>query len=195
MKLILYTLLLLGPLQSRAQELFSVPADAEAFYKKAMPAINVKYRQLVQQIATQLKGKDIIADSIATTLRNSGNIIKLGNADIDALVVLVMMEASKDSQEELKSVMMEMKRKNAEKKNVSQPVITKQRQTTPDSLVNDKTRLRNKPAANDITMDSGQQLQSRMDKMVDRRARTNDMISTIMKKISDTQNQIIQNLK
>jgi hypothetical protein len=195
MKLILYTLLLLGPLQSRAQELFSVPADAEAFYKKAMPAINVKYRQLVQQIATQLKGKDIIADSIATTLRNSGNIIKLGNADIDALVVLVMMEASKDSQEELKSVMMEMKRKNAEKKNVSQPVITKQRQPTPDSLVNDKTRLRNKPAANDITMDSGQQLQSRMDKMVDRRARTNDMISTIMKKISDTQNQIIQNLK
>jgi uncharacterized protein (DUF3084 family) len=189
MKWILYFFAAVVSIQGSAQELFSVPADAEAFYTRAMPVINLKYKNLVKQTAIQVKGMDISADSIASILRGSGNTLNLGNADIDALVILVMMEANKSAQEDLKSVMMEMKRKNAEKKSIRQPEVNKQRQT-----VTDQNIVKNRNPSQ-ITVDSNQLLQTRMDKIVNQRSKTNDVISSMMKKISDTQNQIIQNLK
>jgi hypothetical protein len=197
MKQIICTLLLLGSLKSMAQELFTVPADAEVFYNKAMPVIHVKYRKLVERTSARVKDTDITADSITKILNRSGIGVNLGIADIDALVMFVMIEVSKDAREDIKELIMEIKKNNAAKQTLRQPEI-KQRPMVTDSLANDQHKLKDKRAGqsnNDASVDTGQQLEIRMKNIIARRTKINDMISVLMKKISDTQSQIIQNLK
>lgn len=101
---------------SAASAQFCVPAEAEAFYSNATREINPKYIRWVQSVATDIRsGKTNIEDvhGMATTYAEPG---KLGDGDIMALAFLVMMEAARSAQEDLKSIMEDVKRSNDKKK-------------------------------------------------------------------------------
>jgi hypothetical protein len=187
MKRIILSLLILLSIHASAQDLFSLPADAEAFYNKAMPVIQPKYRGLVTQTAASIRGREISTDSVRTLVKNSGLAIDLQATDTDALVMLIMMQASKSAQEDLKAIMMEMKKNAAEKKTYRKD---KQQSATEDSI-----KVRKSNTSNGVLPDISQQLQVRMTTIADRRTKLNEAISALMAKIKDAESQIIKNLK
>ena len=107
----------------------------------------------------------------------------MGDADIEALAFLVMMEAAKSSQDDLKSIMAEVKAVNTAK--------SKQRQALADAAAT-KSRLRDRlDSQGELSQSDSMQLQM----ATDRRAKAIEMLSNLMKKMSDTQSTIVGNLK
>ena len=107
---------LLAFLPAAAQEKSS--PQAEAFFKKAMSEINPRHVAWIKSTAKTVHEKNM-SDADAKKMASQYGV--LGNmniSDIEALVVLVMMQASKDAQEDLKSIMASVKSSNEQKKQV-----------------------------------------------------------------------------
>ena len=157
----------------------------------------------------------------------------LNSGDIEALCFLVMMQASKSAQEDLKSIMAGVKSINEQKKQQRELLSKMQRQQSMTSVQLDSFKLsRSKTIAiqkkqnpdavklvrsgeirkqptkveldnmkeqlkNDIDSMSemGEMESLRLQMAMDRMSKMMTTLSNLLKKISDTANQIIQNLK
>jgi len=91
-----------------------VPADADAFYKKAMNSINEKHIKWIKQTATsnRLSMDETGIRKLVSSYASQNN---FNNMDIEALVALVMMQAAKDNEQDLKDAMEQIKKTNEEK--------------------------------------------------------------------------------
>ena len=215
-----------------------VPADADAFYKKAMTSINAKHIKWIKQTATsnRLSMDEAGIRKLVSGYAGQNN---LNNMDIEALVALVMMQVAKDNERDLKDAMEQVKKTNEEKQkmreaqeameknknamstqtldsfrslvrsgvNATQKTQTARLQTTPNvtkvnttvtakASVTDIKKVQDDMQAKQESLNElSEQRSLKMQMYMDRRSKTMETLSNIMKKISETQDSIIQNMK
>jgi hypothetical protein len=93
----------------------TIPANAEAFYEKAMAQINHKHVSWIKQTAKEVNKNNQDESVINAKATDYGKLSGLGNQYIMALAFIVMMEASKCASEDLKAIMDGVKAINKEK--------------------------------------------------------------------------------
>lgn len=93
----------------------SIPANATMFYNKAIAQINKKHYAWIKQTAAEVNKNNSDDQTINTKAKSYVSLSGLGEQDIMALSFLVMMEASKSAQEDLKAIMNKVKNINKEK--------------------------------------------------------------------------------
>ena len=195
MKTVFCIALLSFSIKMFAQNITTVTPQEQAFYDKAMPAIKKEYKNLVLQTAGQLKGRNINSDSLIRMMKGNKILGDLNDGDIEGLVFLVLMEASKSAQDDLKTVMGQTKAINKSKeslRNLNQPIVVTKKDSSMKLIRNKQLVVQTKK---DSLNEMDQTTQLRLQMTMDRRNKIMTSLSNIMKKISDTQDQIIHNLK
>lgn len=160
-----------------------------------------------------------------TRSRAYGVLGSMNGQDIEAIAFLVLMQASKSAQEDLKAIMAQVKATNEKKEKIraAEAVLNDRNRTTTrvqfDSfklllkpqpgVQRVKTTPSNQPVSaieiddmkkqlkdqRDSLAELGEEQQLRLQMAMDRMSKMMSTLSNLLKKISDTQNQIIQNLK
>lgn len=207
--------------------------DAEAFFKKAMSSINPQHVAWVKKTAKTANEKNMTDADVKTEATNWVVLGNLNSGDIEALCFLVMMQASKSSQEDLKAIMAKVKAINNQKQQqremlskmqqqqslsqvqldsfnlLKNKMIALQKHQNPDTVRYIKSGIvRNQIVKVDVgrkieeikrDLDSmsemGEEQQLKMQMYMDRRSKIMETLSNLMKKISDTQDEIIKNMK
>lgn len=226
----------------------TIPADADAFYNKAISSINLRHTAWIKRTAMMVNNQNM--DEAGVRQFTSGYVGQnnLDNMDIEALVALVMMQASIDNEQDMKNMMADMKKHNEEKQKLREAEekmkqnknamskqmldsfkqITMPQVNTVSVSQTQSVRLQTSPTVTKINRPINAQesqteiqvsaaeikvvqdnLKSKLDDMnekseitslrlqmmMDRRSKSISTLSNIMKKISETQDSIIQNLK
>lgn len=234
---------LLAFLPATAQEKPS--AEAEAFFKKAMSEINPRHVAWIKSTAKTIHEKNMSDADAKKMASQYGTLGNMNNADIDALAFLVMMQASKDAQEDLKSIMAGVKSSNEQKKQIrdlqqdfeqhkkdvsrprldsiklvliKQPVVqtvntgkvmrpvkivptntARNKQLTTVSRTVTKEEIDKTEKDIKVKLDSlnemGDMESLRLQMAMDRQNKMMNSLSNILKKISDSESSIIQNMK
>ena len=196
--------------------------EATAFYNKAMAAARPQIKTLVNTTARQLTGHSVSVDSLRIAIKNKPQAAGLGNRDIDALMMMVLMQINNDAQKDLSNQMDEIKRLNNVKK-AQRDKINKMK-AQQDSLKNktvaeyeavkkagkiaptlslidyQKQRGIDFPIlslnnSKDTPADVSEQQQLKMQQTMDRMSKAETVVSNLMKSISDSENDIINNFK
>ena len=162
-----------------AQVPTAMPPDANAFYSSAMSAIRQQVKDIVLRSANAMKNHKANADSLSQKLRTNKTLKGMSYNDIDGITVLILVQASNDADADLKLVVLGMSRREQ-----------KQQQSTAmqTSVNSDENKNRSIEEINDI-----QNL--KLQTIVERKRRMAEEINDVMKKISGTQQNIINNLK
>jgi len=198
--------------------------EAEAFFTKAMSQINPKHVAWVKNTAKTKEA--IFADEvgvkkIAIRYAVSGS---MNNQDIEALSFLVLMQASKSAQEDLKAIMAKVKSINEQKKKMREALATMQEKNSRISRIQldsftmllikkpatttvqpAKTRAVTKAELDNVTdqmkndldsmSETGEMESLRLQMAMDRLSKMMSTLSNLLKKISKTAGEIVQNLK
>jgi hypothetical protein len=114
MKNLLFFALLISifPKISNAQVSKIMPADADEFYNKSMPLLRPQVKKIVLQTAQNIKHSKINADSLSRILSKNPVLKGMSNKDIAGITVLIMVQASKDADADLKQMVLEISRQN-----------------------------------------------------------------------------------
>lgn len=99
----LFCSLLLIPFTASAQNESS--PEAEALYKKAMAEINAKHVRWIITTAAEVNEKKLSEADVMIRSKSYGALGNLNGQDIEAIAFLVLMQASKSAQEDLKAIM------------------------------------------------------------------------------------------
>ena len=101
-----------------AQVHCAMPPEASLFYTNAMRSIKPEIKNLVEMDAHRLKNKNINADSLVNKLKNDPLLKEMKQHDIAAIGILIMVQASENSDLELKNLV--LKTRNTNDKNSSE---------------------------------------------------------------------------
>ena len=179
-KFITFCILYIHLKNLNAQVPTAMPPDANTFYINAMPVIRQQVKDIVLHTANAIKHHKANADSLSQRLRTNKTLKGMSNNDIEGITVLIMVQASKDADADLKLVVLGMSRRNEQKQQATTM------QTV--SVNNVENKNRSIEEINDM-----QNLKLQM--IMERKSRMAEEISNVMKKISGTQQNIINNLK
>ncbi|MBI3140010.1 MAG: hypothetical protein HYZ15_15645 [Sphingobacteriales bacterium] len=207
--------------------------EAEAFYKNAMAAINAKHVKWIKTTAVEVNEKKLSEADVMTRAKSYGALGNMNSQDIEAIAFLVLMQASKSAQEDLKAIMANVKSVNEQKaklRNAMNKINSSRsisnRQLDSFSLVINQTNAlqkRNNPdtvklakpasvrrtvtkkeidatvekmkSSLDSMSEMGEMESLRLQSAMDRMSKAMSILSNLLKKIHDTQQSIIQNLK
>ncbi len=97
---------------SFAQVHSAMPPEASLFYTNAMNSIKPAIKSLIETDAHKLKNRNINADSLNNKLKNDPLLKGMKQHDIEAVGVLIMVQASKNADAELKNLVMNMHKTN-----------------------------------------------------------------------------------
>lgn len=228
----LFCSLLLIPFTATAQ--IEPSAEAEAFYKKAMAGINSKHIRWIKATAGEVNEKKLTDEDVMTRSKSYGALGNLNGQDIEAIAFLVLMQASKSAQEDLKAIMAKVKSINNQKTQQRELLSKMQQQKTitaiqldsfkmlqsrtvafkngqnPDAIKFTRSSSRVSSTVSKAELDAmvikakndldsmsemGEMESLRLQSAMDRMSKMNSTISNLLKKIHDTQQSIIQNLK
>jgi hypothetical protein len=225
-----------------AQEEYSASTEAEVFFNSAMSQINSRHVAWIKNTAREMNARNLPSDSALSKARTYGFLGSMNGQDIEAIAFLVLMQAAKSAQEDLKAIMAHVKAINDQKASVRQvmnimndpkqsftrikldsiksisnqtQVIQKQnnhrniqpvRMVALDSTKPVRANTAVTRAEIDATRDKlkndldsmsemGEMESLRLQMGMDRLSKMMSTLSNILKKISDTANSIIQNLK
>ncbi len=220
--------------------------EAKALHAKMMSQINKRHVAWIKKTAKETHDNKLGTDEVNSKAKAYGALNKLGNADIEALAFLVMMEASRSANEDLKAIMENVKNINEQKQKLraaklrledAKPVtrlqldsirlVVKEASASKTKLqarkpvqkapvdktkTTDKTRVPvttgtqvSKEEADrlreevkkdlDSMSEMGEMESLRLQMAMDRMSKMMSTLSNLMKKVSETANQITQNLK
>lgn len=232
---------LLFPFLATAQEEFSASPEAEAFFNSAMSQINARHVSWIKNTAREMNARNLPSDSALSKSRTYGVLGSMNGQDIEAIAFLVLMQASKSAQEDLKAIMAHVKAINDQKEKLrSASALLKSNQNITriklDSLksvsnqtqvIQKQNNLRNIQPVRTVALDStkpvrantpvtkaeinttkdklkndldsmsemGEMESLRLQMAMDRMSKMMSTLSNLLKKISDTAQGIIQNLK
>jgi hypothetical protein len=163
---------------------------------------------LTDQLKVQLQALETSRVPVAVTFQPS----TLGtDADIDALVFVVMMEAARSAQDDLKAIMEQVKAANAAKKELNR--LFKRKEETHQVLrgaldfesvfflmATLYAKHLDEEAGElldslDATSEMGEMESLRLQMAMDRLSKFMSTVSNLLKKVADTSSQITQNLK
>jgi hypothetical protein len=115
MRFILISILFLLPVLSRAQQQPS--PEAEQFFSMAMSQINSKHVGWIKRTAADTNYNNLNQQVLGRKAKAYAGIYSItGEADIQALVFLVLMQASKSANEDIRAIMEKVKSDNEKKK-------------------------------------------------------------------------------
>lgn len=208
-----------------AQPPAEFPADAQALEVTLLSRVGSRARAWIQQEAAREVRADRVSESTASrAVATNAAFGNLGDADIEAIAFLVLMEAAKSAQEDLKAIMAGVKQINDAKASIrssplpaqqagqatakagSAPAIAVAPRAAPKvSRVAIQPRPLPRPeferqlaAAKqnqDVLRQMGETESLRLQAAMERKGQLESMISNTMKKISDTSQALTQNLK
>lgn len=98
-----------------AQVHSAMPLEAGLFYNNAMQSLKPEIKELIQKKAGALKHRNVKPDSLVNTLRDEDLLKKMHKQDLEALTVLILVQASKNADKELKDLVINLG-KNEEKR-------------------------------------------------------------------------------
>ena len=186
-----------APVHLKLRPIAVIPDTATAHYAHYSPRLTAKGKLRAAQLAIRLAGGSLNPSQIegivqleCTSVLSGCN----GIADIEALAFLVMMQAAKSAQDDLKTLMQGVKAIDQSK------AETRGMQAKLNALsVGDAQQL-NAGAASikdklDTMSDLGQEDQLRLQMAMDRYSKLMQMLSNIEKKMSDTDKSIVNNMK
>jgi len=91
-----------------------MPPEAGSFYNKAMPSINPDIKILIEKNAVHLKSAQVDTDSLSYALKKDPLLKKMKQADLDAIAVLILVQASKNADADLKTLVINMRKNNGQ---------------------------------------------------------------------------------
>lgn len=159
--------------QSIAQVPMAMPPDADAFYIHAMPIIKPQLKNVIVKSAYLLKNQQVNSDSLIKALHSNPVLKGMSDENIEAISTLIMVQASKDADEDLKKMVLSMRNKN-DAEEVSNPNIGDKNKSLQE--INDKKQLM-------------------LQMIMHRKSKIAEEISLVIKKIYDNRENIINNLK
>lgn len=219
----LFLSLLLLSLSSIAQREYS--PEVEAFYAKAMSQINTKHVRWIKSTANEANERNLATEEVMEKAKNYGLLGGLSGQDIEAIAFLVMMQASKSAQEDLKSIMAQVKGINDQKEKLREAetalkdqgrYISRVQLDSFKLLLGDQaSTLRVKPVSSRMAVspaereelgnnlrddfdsigERGEMLSLRMQQLMTHRSQFMNTLSNLLKKFARTQDNIISNLK
>jgi hypothetical protein len=133
---------------------------------------------------------DVAREVAKTSLPNLG---ALANGDIETLVVLVMMEAARSADADLKALLVELKRANTSRAQLRQ--FQASRAAGAAELRGAMKAEYADAGAGDSLYSLGELQQARLMMVMDRMAKYEAIIENMLRKIDDTQSSIISNMK
>jgi len=204
-----------------------------------MPQINAKHVAWIKSTAKDVNTKNLAETDVKKLAVQHAKLGSLNDMDIEALVLFVMMEASKSAYNDIKQMMEQMEAIRKQKEALRNAIqLLKDREADNkempryqyDSIAKLKAKASVKPQAvtsnvqradtikkispvgkvakaelaqlkkeltdkADSLSEMSQEDQLQLQKMMGQKNQLEAMISNIMKKVSDTQNSIIGNLK
>ncbi len=166
MKKILLSLCIVLSLQAKSQVHSAMPPEANDFFDKAMPLINPSVKNLITQAAITLKSRRANADSLFKALRSNHLLKTMNDENIAGITTLVIVQASKDADEDLKKMVLSMKNDNA----------GEQATNSNHEAINDKKQLA-------------------LQLILNRKSNMAEEISLVLKKIPQDKENIINSLK
>jgi hypothetical protein len=214
--------LLFVPLISSAQR--TDTAGSAVLFQKFMSQINPRHVSWVKSSAKTVNEKKMSEEEVKNMSSQYAVLGSLNGGDIEALAFLVLMQAAKSSQEDLKAIMAKVKSINEQKKkmreamakmNEPNPAISRIQLDSFTLLLTKRTTVtktqteRTKPVTktdidavkdrmkNDLDSmnEMGEMESLRLQMAMDRMSKMMSTLSNLLKKISDTSNSIVQNLK
>ncbi len=97
-----------------AQQQF--PDSSEVIFNRAMKEINPRYSTWIRTTAVQVNEKNMSEAEVKQTTTTTWAVLgNMNNQDIEALCFLVLMQAAKSAQEDLKAIMAQVKSINDQK--------------------------------------------------------------------------------
>jgi len=154
-----------------------IPPEANDFYNKSMPLLRTPVKNIVLPTAKAIENRKINADSLCGELKANATLKGMTNNDIEGIIVLIMIRASTDADANLKKMVLEISKSNEQKK-----------QASSNSEGSDMNKNETKDDIDEI-----QNLKLQM--IMDRKSDMAREVNYAMKKISSTQQTIINNLK
>ncbi len=112
MKKLLLSLCIVLTHYSQAQVHTAMPPDANTFFDKAMPLVKSSLKNLITQAAAVLKNRRANADSLFTALHNNPLLKSMSDENIAGVTTLIIVQASKDADEDLKKMVLSMRDNN-----------------------------------------------------------------------------------
>jgi hypothetical protein len=140
-----------------------IPTEAEDFYNKLMPLLRPQIKNIVLHNAKAIEKRKINTDSLAHALNANTTLKGMSKNNIEGIIVLIMVQASKDADIDLKKMVLEIGRNNEQKEEARDE------------------------------MNETQNLKLQM--IMDHKSAMAEEVSYTMKKISGSQQDIIDNLK
>jgi hypothetical protein len=114
------------------------------------------------------------------------------DGDIEAIVFLVLMNAAEEAQEDLRSIMAEVRAINHQKSKLRDMLETVERE---DAELAKRLRCEYDELFVSTQDELGEVQSLRLQMALDRRSKFLSTLSNLLKKLSDTESSIIQNLK
>ena len=91
-----------------------LPSEANVFYQNAMQSIKPAVKNLIEKNANKLTGDKINIDSLMKELQKNP-LLKEGNEnDLEAITVLILVQASKNADKNLKELVIHKRQDNSE---------------------------------------------------------------------------------
>ncbi|HRE38569.1 MAG TPA: hypothetical protein PK092_08990, partial [Chitinophagaceae bacterium] len=116
-------------------------AEEEAFFTKLMSGINSKHVQWVKNTARETNEKKLSPEDIKAKTQAYAVLGSMNGQDIEALAFLVMMQAAKSAQEDLKAIMAKVKAINVQKAKQRELLSKMQQQRTMTAIQLDSFKL------------------------------------------------------
>lgn len=185
-----------------------LPAGAEALAARLLTRVGPQTQAWIRAEAARARAGDRVSELEATqAVRANRSLGNLTDGDVAVLAFLVLMEAQKSAQEDIRSMLTQTRRINDANASVRQtpasapaaPVLRSPALTTAMRSASPSTGsgARQERAQGDINaaneLDEMESL--RLQTAMDRRSKAMTALSNLMKKMTDTAQSITQNLK
>ena len=96
---------------SFAQVPTAMPPEANVFYRNAIDNIKPEIKDLVRKNAENLKGNNV--DSLVKALKKNRQLVNYKSAELEAVAVLIMIQASKNADADLKQLVLARAKNNS----------------------------------------------------------------------------------
>ena len=164
-----------------AQVPIAMHPDANAFYDNSMPLLRQPMREIVFQISKVIKLHKANADSLSQSLRANTKLKGMSNNDIEGITALILIQAYIDVDADLKHLVLDICHRN-ERKSEYQSTMH------PFSISN----IENKKGSGD---DINEMQNLKLQIIMECKSSIAEQANYVMKKISGTQQNIVNNLK
>jgi hypothetical protein len=169
---------------AQAMAVKPMAANVAAIHAQLSPRLSAPARTWVESEAKVIAGGQLKAHEMVATARRDVTQRFAGqglqNMDVEALVACVMMQASEDAQNELKDQLSQLQKASSQKKQLR---------------AEENAMKQAKKNMNDQIADLTQEQQLQMQRVMDRMTQADDAMSNVIKKLKDTDSQILRNLK